>query len=706
MSRLFAPLRWCLLASLALAAVACSDDSDSGTTKTDTAAATDAGADTGDGVDLADTATTTKADVKLLLFSKTAGFRHESIDAALAALKGAAGDHGWTVEATEDASRFSAEGLAGIDAVVFVMTTGDVLDATQQAAFEAYVKAGGGFAGVHSATDTEAQWPFYVDHVGATFKDHTNAGTPGVVNVLDRAHPATAELPLSWKRNEEWYAFTSNPRGKVHVLATVRDGAMGHDHPHAWCQVHAGGRSFYTAGGHDAAAWSEPAFLQHVTKGIDWAAGRVDGDCAATIDKAWSRETLAEGLQRPMELEVAPNGDAYWIQRSGELRRYNAATSKVEEVGKLDVETAHEDGLLGLALDPDFATNARVWLFHSVKTPSENWLSSFVLKAGKLDAASIKTVIKVPVERALCCHSSGALEFGPGRMLFVTTGDNTNPWSTGYAPIDGRKDKTGYDARRSAGNPDDLRGKILRVHANADGSIDLPGDNLYSKGGGAKEVYILGVRNPFRAKVDAKTSRLWWCETGPDAKTDDAAKGPKGYDEVNFADAAGNFGWPFCIANNLAYGKVDFETDTASGKYDCAALVNDSPNVSKPATLGAARPALVYYPYDDIPAFPAIAGGGPRTALFALIHRGKAAGVPPYLEGLPVFMDWSRNRFYAVHQDESDAVMALVQLFKGVEFTGPMDVDVGPDGQVYVLEFGKGWEGTDGARLSRLVYKP
>ena len=490
------------------------------------------------------------------------------------------------------------------------------------------------------------------------------------------------------------------------MLATVRDGAMGHDHPHAWCQVHAGGRSFYTAGGHAAEAWSDATFLQHVANGIDWAAGRVNGDCGATIDAAWTRKTLAEGLQRPMEMEVAANGDVYMIQRSGELRRFNAASGKIEEVGKLDVETVHEDGLLGLALDPDFATNARVWLYHSVKTPSENRVSSFVLKAGKLDAASIKTVIKVPVERALCCHSSGALEFGPGRMLYATTGDNTNPWATGYGPMDGGKDKGGYDARRSAGNPDDLRGKILRVHANADGSIDLPSDNLYANGGGAKEIYILGVRNPFRAKVDAKTGRLWWCETGPDATADDAGKGPKGYDELNFADAPGNHGWPFCIANNLAYGKVDFATDTASGKYDCAAIVNDSPNLAKPVTLPAARPALVYYPYDDIAAFPAITGGGPRTALFALIHRGAAAGVPPYFEGLPVFLDWSRNKVYAVHQAEDEGVMAIVQLFKGIEFTAPIDMDVGPDGKLYVLEWGKGWEGNDGARLSRLEYKP
>ncbi|MCB9740949.1 MAG: ThuA domain-containing protein [Deltaproteobacteria bacterium] len=699
------------LAALLVAAAGCSkDEAKSDTGSADTASADTGSTDTSTGSDTSGgtvDAGPRKDAVKLLVFSKTAGFRHDSIDAAKAALEGQAKAHDWTITATEDAATFSSDGLAGYDAVVFLMTTGDVLDAGQQDALKAYVEAGGGFVGIHSATDTEHDWDFFGTLVGARFKDHTSADTDGKAVVLDHAHPSTKDLPALWSRKEEWYNFKESPTGKVHVLVKVKDGAMGHDHPHAWCLPVSKGRSFYTAGGHSAAAWSEAEFLGHVAGGIDWASGRLGGDCGATIDSKWKRETVAEGLDAPMELEIASNGDAYVVQRKGKLLRLKKGASKFEDVGTLPVETAHEDGLLGLALDPDFASNQQIWLYHSIKSPSENRLSSFRLEGGKLDAASEKVALKIPVERALCCHSSGAVEFGPNRNLYLSTGDNTNPWSTGYAPIDGRKDKSGYDARRSAGNPDDLRGKILRVVAKADGSVEIPKDNLYPEGkGGRGEIFAIGVRNPFRMKVDAKTGRVWWCETGPDAKVDDADKGPQGYDEINFADGPGAYGWPFCIADNKAYGKVDFETDKASGKFDCKGPTNDSPNIAKSVKLPESRPATVWYPYNEEPAFPGIVPGGARTALFALIHRGAAAGVPPFFEGLPIYMDWSRSQFYGIHQGTDGKAVDVVRVWPKVEVVQPIDIDVGPDGVLYVLEWGKGWEGNQGARLSRLVYTP
>jgi type 1 glutamine amidotransferase len=217
---------------------------------------------------------------RVLLFSKTSGFRHASIPDAIAALEAEGAARSWTLAATEEASWFDGATLAGFDVVVFLLTTGDVLDDAQQAAFEAFVRAGGGYAGVHSASDTEFGWPWYGELVGAYFAGHP-AVQPAIVTVEDAAHPATAHLASAdWMRTDEWYSFDHNPRREVDVLLSLDETsydpgglAMG-DHPIAWSQPYDGGRAFYTAGGHTSESYAEPDFLAHVVGGIAWAAAR------------------------------------------------------------------------------------------------------------------------------------------------------------------------------------------------------------------------------------------------------------------------------------------------------------------------------------------------------------------------------------------------------------------------------------------------
>jgi type 1 glutamine amidotransferase len=220
---------------------------------------------------------------RVLVFSKTAGFRHDSIPAGIAAIRQLGGAHGFSVTATESASTFTRKRLGRFDAVVFLNTTGDVLDPAQQKAFKAYIRRGGGFAGVHSATDTEYDWPFYDGLVGVHFHDHP-AIQPATIHVTDRSHPSTRGLPADWSRTDEWYNFAADPRGRVHVLAvldesTYSGGTMGGDHPIAWCHRFKGGRAWYTAGGHTIESYSEPLFRKHLLGGILWAAGLAKGDC-------------------------------------------------------------------------------------------------------------------------------------------------------------------------------------------------------------------------------------------------------------------------------------------------------------------------------------------------------------------------------------------------------------------------------------------
>lgn len=219
----------------------------------------------------------------VLVFSKTAGFRHDSIAVGTQAVRDLGAANSFTVTATEDATAFSTANLARYEAVLFLNTTGDVLDATQQAAFESYIGAGGGYVGVHAAADTEYDWPFYGNLVGAWFASHP-AIQQATVKVEDRAHAATAALPQSWPRTDEWYNYRTNARSTARVLATLDEssysgGSMGGDHPHSWCKTYTGGRAFYTGGGHTQASYAEPAFRSHLLGGIRYAAGRAKADC-------------------------------------------------------------------------------------------------------------------------------------------------------------------------------------------------------------------------------------------------------------------------------------------------------------------------------------------------------------------------------------------------------------------------------------------
>ncbi|MGW2557006.1 ThuA domain-containing protein [Streptomyces sp. NPDC001635] len=220
---------------------------------------------------------------RVLVFSKTAGFRHDSIPDGVAAVRQLGGTGGFAVDATEDAGAFTSKNLKRYDAVVFLSTTGDVLDSVQQSAFEGYIRHGGAYVGIHAAADTEYDWEFYGGLAGAYFQSHP-AIQQAKVDVEDRAHPATSELAPTWERTDEWYNYRSNPRERAHVLASLDEssytgGTMNGDHPIAWCQNYQGGRAFYTGGGHTKESYTDPAFLAHLRGGIAWAIGDAQADC-------------------------------------------------------------------------------------------------------------------------------------------------------------------------------------------------------------------------------------------------------------------------------------------------------------------------------------------------------------------------------------------------------------------------------------------
>ncbi|MEU7803926.1 ThuA domain-containing protein [Micromonospora arborensis] len=219
----------------------------------------------------------------VLVFSKTAGFRHDAIPVGIQTIRDLGAANNFTVTATEDASAFTTGNLAQYEAVVFLNTTGDVLNASQQTAFESYIGSGRGYVGVHAASDTEYDWPFYGNLVGAWFASHP-AIQQANIKVEDRGQAATAHLPQTWTRTDEWYNYRTNARSTAHVLATLDEssysgGGMGADHPLSWCKSYSGGRSFYTGAGHTQASYAEPAFRAHLLGGIRYASGRSKADC-------------------------------------------------------------------------------------------------------------------------------------------------------------------------------------------------------------------------------------------------------------------------------------------------------------------------------------------------------------------------------------------------------------------------------------------
>jgi type 1 glutamine amidotransferase len=224
-----------------------------------------------------------RSQARVLVFSKTTGFRHDSIPAGIAAIRSLGRANGFSVSATEDAAAFTRKRLRRFGAVVFLNTTGDVLAPRQQAAFRSYIRHGGGWVGVHSAADTEYDWPFYGGLLGTHFQSHP-AVQPATIDVTDRSHPSTRRVPASWMRTDEWYNFAADPRGRVHVLATLDEstysgGTMGADHPIAWCQQYDGGRAWYSAMGHTDESFREPRLLAHLLAGIRYAAGQTAARC-------------------------------------------------------------------------------------------------------------------------------------------------------------------------------------------------------------------------------------------------------------------------------------------------------------------------------------------------------------------------------------------------------------------------------------------
>ena len=421
---------------------------------------------------------------RVLVFSKTAGYRHASIKVGKLAIMKLGQENGFAVDTTEDAGKFTENNLKQYSAVIWLSTTGNVLDEAQQAQFQRYIQAGGGYMGIHAAADTEYDWPWYNQLAGAYFLNHPKQQN-AEIDIIDKSHPATKMLPDVWKRFDEWYSYKSiSPELKVLGKLdekTYEGGKNGDNHPFIWYHDFDGGKAFYTGAGHTDESYSDPMFLQHILGGIKsvMATSLKFGQAKTQPypeENRFDRQILTAGLDEPTELVVLDNGKVLFSERKGALKLYDPAKKSVKVVANFPVFTKFEYGLMGLNIDPNFKQNKWVYAYYSPITgktvaDTAQHLSRFVYDDVKdtLLLSTEKVLLTIPVKRDGCCHTGGSIAWDRKGNLYLSAGDDTNPFnSNGFAPIDERPGRRGWDARATSSNTNDLRGKIMRIHPRTD----------------------------------------------------------------------------------------------------------------------------------------------------------------------------------------------------------------------------------------------
>ncbi|MFF0569498.1 ThuA domain-containing protein [Streptomyces sp. NPDC004041] len=438
------------------------------------------------------------------------------------------------------------------------------------------------------------------------------------------------------------------------------------------------------------------------------------------VAEDFQQVTLAKGVEEtgePMSLAVLPDRSVLHTSRGGELRITDSA-GNTRISGTLPVYTHDEEGLQGVGVDPDFAENRAIYLFYAppMDTPAGdapetgtaedfakfdgvNRLSRFVLNEdGTLDTASEKKVLDVPTSRGICCHVGGDIDFDQDGNLYLSTGDDTNPFaSDGFTPIDERPDRNpAFDARRTSGNTNDLRGKILRIKVADDGSYTIPEGNLFEPGTDRTrpEIYAMGFRNPFRFSVDRATGTVYVGDYGPDAGAADPGRGPAGKVEFARVTKAANFGWPFCVGDNEPYIDYDFATRTSGAAFDCAAPKNESPHNTGLVDLPPAEAAWIPYDGGSVPEF----GSGSESPMGGPVYRYDAGldspvKFPEAYDGDFFAGEFGRRWIKRIEQDADGAVQSINDVpWSGTQI---MDMAFGPDGALYVLDYGLAWFGGD-----------
>lgn len=422
---------------------------------------------------------------------------------------------------------------------------------------------------------------------------------------------------------------------------------------------------------------------------------------AVPSDEYFIVEEVAGGFVDPMEIAPTPDGKVFVVERTGAVKLVTPKSGETVKIAQLEVASrngsnARECGLLGITLDPRFAENHWLYLYYSPKGKSQHRLARFTFTGDRLEDEKVLLTVDQDPENGTC-HEGGSLAFGPDGALYLSTGDNTCPFkSNGSAPIDEGNNRKWYDAQRSAANTNDLRGKILRILPTKDGGYTIPEGNLFPVGTEKTrpEIFVMGCRNPYRISLDPKSGFLYWGQVGPDAAKE-TSRGPRGYDEINQARKAGNFGWPYFSGNNQAYADYDFVTKKVGSTFSPEAPINESVNNTGLRKLPPAQPAFWHYPRSS-------ACSGP--VYYVDQFKGSDERLPDAFNATLIVFDWTSNWLRLLKLDDNGDLISNEPWLAKHRFIHPNDMELGPKGELYLLEYGTDWyDGTDGS-LKRIRY--
>ncbi|SCE92819.1 PQQ-dependent sugar dehydrogenase [Micromonospora mirobrigensis] len=468
---------------------------------------------------------------------------------------------------------------------------------------------------------------------------------------------------------------------------------------------------------------------------------------AAPADADFQKVTLNDHPGEPMDLAVLPDRRVLHVTRAGQVWMHHPDSGRNSLAATLDVYRHDEEGLQNVAIDPNFGKGGNNWVYlyysppgntpvDDPATPNVNegdapttgtaadfarfkgalQLSRFRLVKDTLDLSTEQKILQVPVDRGICCHVGGDIVFDSKGNLYLSTGDDTNPFeSDGYAPLDERANRNpAFDAQRSAANTNDLRGKILRVKPGANGGYTIPEGNLFPVGTAKTrpEIYVMGLRNPYRIELNRVTDELYIGDYSPDARQPNPQRGPAGQGRWIATRKAANFGWPYCVTPDQPYQDWDFATNTSKGPFNCAAPVNDSPHNTGLRELPPVAQPDVWYGYGLSPRFPELGTGGigpmagPAYRFDPRTTKGRApVAWPEYYDGKPLFYEWTRDYVKAFTLDAQRNLVGIEPVVPSIVTDNPMDMEFGPDGALYVLEYGDGYFSENPeAQLARIDY--
>lgn len=428
----------------------------------------------------------------------------------------------------------------------------------------------------------------------------------------------------------------------------------------------------------------------------------------------------ANTLDEPMAFTFLNEEEMLVVERKGGVKSFHVLVNQIKTIATIPVNIlyvnkegrsrAAEEGLMGIAAHPNYAENGWIFMLYADPDEPKHVLARWEYKDGTLNEDSKKVVLEYPTQREECCHTGGGMVFDKAGNLLITVGNNTINPPQGTSNLDERPGHKLSDDQRTSGNSNDLRGKILRIHPEDDGSYTIPAGNLFPEGTPKTrpEIYTMGHRNPWRVSIDNQTGYIYWGEVGPDA-SEDIAQGPRGYDEFNQAKEAGFFGWPYFIGDNKPYADYDYETDSIYGHFDVKNPVNTSPNNTGITELPPPKEAFFWYPYGHSEIFPLLGSAG-RSATGGPIFRQadfpeSDQRFPAYYEGKWLITEFMRGWIMSVTMDEKGDYVSMEPFLPKENFSSAIDMQFSPDGDLYVLEYGSAWfRGNENAQIKRIQY--